>query len=86
MRAVTLAGSVGASIQFDERAQSPFFRYTDSAGRQHEVWFEDARSLRAKYRLVADYGLAGVSWWNLNRLFRTNFLLLESMYRIEKPG
>ena len=83
-RAVTLAGSVGAEIRFDGRAQSPFFNYTDAAGRRHEVWFEDARSLRAKYRLISEYGLAGVSFWNLNRLFRTNFLVLESMYNVEK--
>ena len=82
--AVTLAGQVGAAIQFDQTAQSPFFHYYDSAGRQHEVWFEDARSLQAKYRLVKEYGLAGVSFWNLNNLFRTNFLVLESMYSVEK--
>ena len=35
--AVTLAGAVGAEIRFDERARSPWFRYTDSEGRQHEV-------------------------------------------------
>ena len=82
--AVTLAGSVGADIQFDETAQAPFFRYYESTGREHEVWFEDARSLRAKYRLVSEYGLAGISFWNLNRLFRTNFLVLESMFSVEK--
>ncbi len=84
MQAVTLAGSVGAEIRYDETAQSPFFNYTDSNGRRHEVWFEDARSLRAKYRLVSEYGLAGVSYWNLNSLFRTNFIVLESMFSVEK--
>ena len=83
--AVTLAGQARAAIQFDQTAQSPFFRYYDSAGRQHEVWFEDARSLRAKYALVDEYELAGVSFWSLNSFFRTNFLLLESMYTVEKP-
>lgn len=82
--AVTLAGRVGASIQYDQAAQSPFFRYYDGEGRQHEVWFEDARSLRAKYALVSEYGLAGVSFWNLNNLFRTNFIALESMFSVEK--
>ncbi|MBR1659955.1 MAG: LysM peptidoglycan-binding domain-containing protein [Oscillospiraceae bacterium] len=82
--AVTLAGNVGAEIRFDAEAQSPWFNYVDSAGRRHEVWFEDARSLRAKYRLVDEYGLAGVSFWNLNSLFRTNFLVLESMFSVEK--
>lgn len=82
--AVTLAGRVRAAIQYDQDAQSPFFRYYDGDGRQHEVWFEDARSLRAKYALVDEYGLAGVSFWNLNRLFCANFLVLESMFRVEK--
>ena len=82
--AVTLAGQVRAAIQYDETAQAPFFRYYDSEGKQHEVWFEDARSLLAKYRLVDKYGLAGVSFWNLNSLFRTNFIVLESLYSVEK--
>ena len=83
--AVRLAGQVRAAIQYDETAQAPFFRYYDESGRQHEVWFEDARSLRAKYELVGEYGLAGVSFWNLDNLFRTNFLVLESLYSVEKP-
>ena len=82
--AVTLAGQVGAGIQYDQAAQSPFFRYYDKDGRQHEVWFEDARSLRAKYGLVNEYGLAGVSFWNLNNPFHTNFIVLESMFSVEK--
>ena len=84
IEAVTLAGEVGASIRFDQAAQSPFFRYRGADGKQHEVWFEDARSLRAKYALVDEYGLAGVSFWNLNSLFRTNFTVLESMFLTEK--
>ena len=82
--AAALAGTVGAEIRFAAAAQSPFFNYTDSGGRRHEVWFEDARSLRAKYLLIRDYGLAGISYWNLNSLFRTNFIVLESMYSVEK--
>ena len=84
VEAVTLAGQVGATIQFDETAQSPFFRYRDGDGKLHEVWFEDARSLRAKYALVNEYDLAGVSFWNLNHLFRANFIVLESMFSVEK--
>ena len=84
VEAAALAGRMGAAIQFDETAQSPFFRYTGADGRQHEVWFEDARSLRVKYTLVNEYGLAGVSFWNLNHLFRANFIVLESMFHVEK--
>ena len=82
--AVTLAGQAKAAIEYDPRAQAPFFRYSDSEGRQHEVWFEDARSLRAKYALVSEYGLGGVSFWNLNSLWRAALLLLGSMYGVEK--
>ena len=81
--ALALARQYGAEIQFDPVAQAPWFRYREG-GRDHEVWFEDARSLRAKFLLVDEYDLGGVSFWNLNNLFRTNFLVLESLYSVEK--
>lgn len=34
-----------------------------------EVWFEDARSVRAKLDLVPLYGLRGVSYWNIMKFF-----------------
>ncbi len=39
---------VGAEIEFDETARSPYYHYFDKMRREHAVWFEDARSLRAK--------------------------------------
>ena len=81
--AVTLAGDNNAEIQYDPTAQAPFFRYTDPAGREHEVWFEDARSIRAKLSLLSRYDLAGAGYWNLNRPFPQNWLVLNSMYHIE---
>ena len=45
---------VQAAIRFDPRAQAPWFRYVDGQGREHEVWFEDARSIRAKLALAAE--------------------------------
>ncbi len=82
--AAALAGRERVEIHFDAAAQAPFFFYNDDAGRRHEVWFEDARSLRAKYRLVDEYGLGGVSFWNLNSLFRTAFLVLGAGFSVEK--
>ena len=32
---------------------------------QHEVWFEDERSYNAKMQVVKEFGLAGISIWNL---------------------
>lgn len=82
--AVDLASSVFAEIKFDPVAQAPHFIYTDAAGQQREVWFEDPRSVRARLALVSEYGLAGISWWTLNRLYRPGFLTLESMFGVEK--
>ena len=80
--AVELAARYGAAIRFDERAQSPWFRYVDESGREHEVWFEDARSIRAKLALTQEYGLYGVGYWNLMRPFPQNWRVLNSLYQI----
>ncbi|HBT65782.1 MAG TPA: spore gernimation protein [Ruminococcaceae bacterium] len=82
--AVNLALREGAEIQFDQEAQSPFFNYYDDQGREHEVWFEDARSIEAKLALVDQYNLGGVSYWTVNSFFPQNWLVLESMYNVNK--
>lgn len=82
-RAIELAIEHGVAIQYDETAQSPFFRYTDAGGTGHEVWFEDARSMDAKLRLVAGYGFRGAGFWNLMRPFSQVWLVLDSLYDIE---
>ena len=82
-RAIELAVQYGEPIQYDETAQSPFFHYTDAGGTAHEVWFEDARSMDAKLRLVAEYGFQGAGFWNLMRPFSQVWLVLDSLYDIE---
>jgi spore germination protein len=82
--ALKLAAEKGATIQFNEQTQSPTFRYYDTNGAQHEVWFEDARSVRAKLMLVNKYDLRGVSYWLLGLSFPQNWALLSSMYNIVK--
>ena len=83
-RAVTIAADHYAAIRFDEAAQSPWFRYVDDSGQEHEVWFEDARSIRAKLDLARTYGLRGVSYWNLMRPFPQNWAVLNALYRIRE--
>ena len=80
--AIRIAVHYGADIQYDETAQSPFFRYTGEDGAVHEVWFEDARSMRAKLSLVAEYGFLGAGFWNLMRPFSQTWLTLASLYDI----
>lgn len=82
--AVQLAVSVGASIQYDEQAQSPYFHYQKD-GVRHEVWFEDVRSYEAKYRLVQELGLKGFGFWQMMKLFRAGLLLADDMFQIIKP-
>ena len=82
--AVDLAARYGAVIRYDEKSQAPFLNYFDASGRQHVVWFEDARSMDAKLRLVNRYNLGGVSYWTINRFFPQNWLVLNSLYRVEK--
>ena len=81
-RAIELAVQYDIAIQYDETAQSPFFHYTDDAGTVHEVWFEDARSLSAKLRLIAEYGFLGAGVWNLMRPFSQLWLVADSLYDI----
>lgn len=80
--AILRAIRYGAEIQYDERAQSPWYRYTDEEGRSHEVWFEDARSMEAKLRLLAEYGFQGAGYWNIMRPFPQTWLVLAALYEI----
>ncbi len=73
-----------AQIQYDYVAQSPFFRYSDENGNAHEVWFEDARSAQAKFDLVKEYGLRGLSYWGLGYPFTQNWTLLADTFDIAK--
>lgn len=82
--AVDLALKVGANIQYDQVAQSPFFKYYDASGKQHEVWFEDARSILAKLSLANEYKLGGLSYWTIGRRFPQNWLVLNSVYKVKK--
>lgn len=80
--ALQLALRYGAEIQFDNAAQTPWFRYTDGQGIGHEVWFEDARSIQAKLHLISEYGLSGAGYWNMMRPFPQNWQVLTSLYQI----
>ena len=82
--AQNLAASKYAEIKFDTAAQAPYFNYTAPDGVRHEVWFEDARSVRARLRLVSEFDLAGISYWTVNFQNRAGFAVLGSEYSVEK--
>ena len=81
--AVALARQYDIAILYDETAQSPYFYYTDPSGTEHAVWFEDARSLSAKLRLLAEYPLHGAGFWNLMRPFPQGWVTLDCLFEVE---
>lgn len=81
VEAVRRAFRYGAEIQYDEQAQAPFFYYS-LAGVEHVVWFEDVRSIAAKYGLIAEYGFRGGGYWNLMREFRQNWMYVNLISQI----
>ncbi len=81
IQAVQIAIENDVAIEYDETAQSPFFHYFRD-GLEHEVWFEDVRSMQAKFDLVKEYGLRGMGYWQIMRLFRANWLLLADQFWI----
>lgn len=82
--AIARAVRYGAAISFDPVSQTPFYHYTDSQGRRHEVWFEDARSAQAKFDTVKAYNLKGISYWALGFPFPQNWTLLQDNFLIRK--
>lgn len=55
----------------------------NSAG-THEVWFEDARSIQAKFDLIKELKLRGMAYWKLGLDFPQNWLLIEDNFKITK--
>ncbi|MCP3032265.1 glycoside hydrolase family 18 protein [Halobacillus sp. A1] len=83
-RAIQIARENNVPIEYDEEAQAPFFTYTDAEGNDHEVWFEDARSIQEKFDLIKELGLKGISYWKLGLSFPQNWELLNSNFNISK--
>ncbi|WP_088186620.1 glycosyl hydrolase family 18 protein [Desulfosporosinus sp. FKA] len=83
-QALKLAIQYGVQIHFNKTAQAPWFRYRDLQGRQHEVWFEDARSIQSKFDLVKQLGIRGFYYWVLGHEFPQNWLLLEENFTVRK--
>lgn len=63
LEAYRLAISHGARVHYDQESQTPWFRYTDGKGREHEVWFENASSSKAKFEAARGAGIRGVYLW-----------------------
>ena len=72
-----------SEILYDETSQTPYFYYTEN-GTRHVVWFDDAKSIDAKLRLVDEFDLAGASYWTINRCFIPNWEIVQNLFEIIK--
>ncbi|MDT8715204.1 glycoside hydrolase family 18 protein [Clostridium sp. 19966] len=84
VEAVQIAAQNRAAINYDRKSASPYFNYYDKNRAEHVVWFEDARSLFEKYKLINQFGLRGASFWALGKMAPMNWYLLDSMFTITK--
>lgn len=82
VEAVDIARRFGAEIKYDDYSKAPYFNYTDTEGREHEVWFEDARSYEAKVKLIEEYNMAGGFIWEIMRDNPQGFVALNSLIDI----
>lgn len=62
VEAIVRADRQGAEVFYDEKSQAPYFFYGD-----HEVWFEDVRSMNAKLDVIDKYNPAGIALWRLGQ-------------------
>ncbi|MBT2689510.1 LysM peptidoglycan-binding domain-containing protein [Bacillus sp. ISL-47] len=76
--------SAGAIIQYDRYAASPWFKYWRGA-EEHLVWFEDIRSITEKYKLIDQYNLLGMTYWQLSLPFPQNWAFADKNFTIVKP-
>ncbi|MFC3883425.1 LysM peptidoglycan-binding domain-containing protein [Bacillus songklensis] len=83
-RSIELAYRYNVPIEYDSKAQAPHFNYRDENGKEHVVWFEDARSIQAKFNLLKELNLRGMAYWKLGLPFPQNWLLIQDNFNVIK--
>lgn len=73
-------------IEFDLISQTPFYQYTTDNNIEHIVWFDDARSMDAKLRLIPEFNLKGTGYWQIMRYFPQNWMVVNSLFDIIKKS
>jgi spore germination protein len=85
--ALTIASDAGATIQFDDVSQTPYYFYDEyrvTESLQHIVRFIDARTTNGIMNLIAGYGLIGIGIWNVMIFYDQLWLIINSQYQIIK--
>ncbi|XP_053775935.1 di-N-acetylchitobiase [Desmodus rotundus] len=78
-----------SGILWDENQKSPYYNYKDSAGRFHQVWYDNPKSISLKATYTQTRGLRGIGMWNANCLDysgdATAKQQTEEMWKVLKP-
>lgn len=84
VEAIVRAAENRVTIEFDPIAQAPFYYYTNAQGIQHVVWFDDARSMQAKFMLIPDLDLTGAGIWQIMKFFPQCWLVVNNYFNIRR--
>lgn len=80
--AVELSKNMNADIHYDEVSKTAYYQYISD--REYIVRFRDARSIYEYLNLVNEFGLSGVSIWNIMQYDPQLWLVINSLYDINK--
>ncbi len=78
-----IAIDTNSAIEFDETTNSAYFQYISDEN-EYVVRFWDARSINNLVGFVPEFGLQGISIWNIMSWFPQQWLVINSQYNIDK--
>lgn len=71
---------------WDALAASPWCWYTDKGGIQHQVWFENKKSIQTKFAYAASENFAGVALWTVgfDKQYNDLWNIISSLFTAQK--
>lgn len=84
-RAMQLSRRDGATSGYDPEERSPWVRYSDDNGDDHEIWFENSLSFEVKLQAAMDYDLAGFAAWRLGHEDADNWRVVAALETPASP-
>ena len=79
-----LLSRLSLTPQWDEKHRSPWFEYRTS-GTVRSVWYENARSIQEKFRLLERYRLRGFAAWRLGMEDPRIWSIVSAMRESQPP-
>lgn len=79
-KVVELLKQFPARLMWDRKSQTPYFRYSND-GVQHQVWFENQRSISSKIQLIKKYNINHIAFWHLSIMNSTLSEPLDSFLK-----